>query len=187
MAANYQYSTKTRMSKFFETSFGYARVLARPDLADLQLLCERCGDVAMLLGGTPPAANAAEAMYRDASAAAGQGAEGLCVGLFDWQDRMIGVLAARRDEPVKGDWYIGNLMFVPEARSRGYGAETVRAFADYVQAFRGERILLSVMWTNEDGMRFWNNNGFQPLRPIEPTRFGQLLQTGIEMVRFVKL
>ena len=187
MAANYNLSSLSRVNKMFETRYGYARVLDTSDLAALQSVCELCSDFTFQLSGMNPTAYAAQAMYDDVHAKDALGAKGDCIGLFDWRDQMIGVLTVRRDEPVRGDWYIGNMMFIPEARSQGFGADTVSAFAGYAYNMKCERILLSVMWANEDGMRFWSNNGFEPLRPTEPTRFGQLLQTGVEMVRFVNV
>ncbi len=174
------------MKKLLELSFGYGRVLKTSDVPALQSVCESCADVAMLLSGVPPGKNAAAQVFAETTARRGDKSAGFCVGIFDWQDRMIGVMALRRDDPVINDWYIGNFMLVPEVRSRGYGAEVIDAFTQYVRDMDCERILLAVMWVNEDGMRFWTNNGFEPLRPIEPTRFGTMLQTGIELVHFVQ-
>lgn len=187
MAANFNSSGVSRLHKLFETSFGYARVLHTNDIAALQTVCELCSDFSFSLSGAGPAANAAQAMYDDVHTKDALGRRGDCIGLFDWRDQMIGMIAVRRDDPVRGDWYIGNLMFIPEVRSRGYGAEAVAALIRFAHDSKCERLLLSVMWSNEDGMRFWSKNGFEPLRPTEPTRFGQLLQTGVEMVRFVNV
>ncbi len=180
------YKNVSQIRKLLELSFGYARFLKFADLPVLQAVCESCSDVSTLLSGVPPGKDSAAQIFAETTGRRADGSEGFCVGIFDWQDQMIGVMALRRDDPVVNDWYIGNFMLVPEVRSRGYGAEVVTAFTQYVRDMDCERILLAVMWVNDDGMRFWLDNGFEPLRPVEPTRFGHMMQTGIELVRFVQ-
>ncbi len=185
MVAVYKSVHYPGLKERFELPFGYARSLRPADVPALQKVCELCSDMALQLTGLPPGKDAAAQLLAANSHTSASGSTGYVIGIFDRENHLIGVLVARSNEPVRGDWYIGNFMLVPELRSRGYGAQTIHAFAECLSDTGCERILLAVMWTNEDGMRFWSNNGFEPLRPIEPTRFGHMLQTGIEMVRFL--
>lgn len=164
---------------------GFGRLLAQDDIPKLRTLCEKCSDVAVKLTGKPPDVDAASKLLAEVVVRGESLAKGFCIGIFDSNQSLIGLMAVHQNSPAVGDWYIGNFMLEPSARSRGYGGDIFNAFQRYVLCEKGRRILLAVMHTNRAAQAFWIREGFEPIRELSPIQFGNLLQTGTEFCKLL--
>jgi steroid delta-isomerase-like uncharacterized protein len=95
---------------------------------------------------------------------AGKGYEDkLLLGIFARSDRLIGVLAAIRDYPVPGEWWLGLLMLEPAQRGRGLGENICRAFEHWARNAGARYLRLVVSAQNRRGHHFWQRLGFEEL------------------------
>ena len=136
------------------------RYLRSDDAAAIQELIERCADYVQLVSGQPPQPNDGEELLTDRPPNKSLD-DKIVLGLFDEHDRLIGVLDAVRDYPEAAEWYIGLLMFDPDHRRHGLGADVYRAFERWAANLGSRAIRLGVFQQNEQAQRFWQRVGFE--------------------------
>ncbi len=161
------------------------RKLQSVDAEALQALCERCADFVMLVEGQDVSPDGAEELFQDLPPGRSI-ADKFLYGVFDRSGRMDGVLEGCRNYPDEGTWWIGLLMFAPEARGRGLGRMVVESFAEHVRAEHGPAIMLGVVEDNQAAYDFWQRLGFEVVRTTEPRTFGQKVQAVHVMRRAVE-
>jgi len=147
------------------------RRLSREDRHAIQTLFEECLDYMLLVDGHPAGPQAAEEILY--SAPPGLSTEDKFVaGVFNQQGELVGLLDAVRRYPDETTWWIGLLLFAPEARAQGIGQKVVQSFAEYTRASGGQAIMLGVVEENERAYSFWSRMGFELVRKTEPRQFG---------------
>ncbi len=127
---------------------------------ELQEFYGQCRDYFELETGEPPGPDEARSLLT--SLPRGKGHEDkFVIGLFDAPGHMVGVLDVIRDYPVRGDWYLGLLLFGPSSRGRRLGERVYRRLEDWVRAERGKAIHIIVQEQNPGAQRFWKRMGFE--------------------------
>jgi ribosomal protein S18 acetylase RimI-like enzyme len=150
--------------------------LSPEDAGAVQRLFEQCLDYCLLVDGRGPAPNAAEEEFRDAPP--GKSPDDLFIfGIISRQNDLAGLLEGVRGYPDETTWWIGLLLFAPEARAHGIGKQVVQGFAEYARASGVQAIMLGVVDENERACQFWNRLGFETVRQTEPRQFGNKTQT----------
>lgn len=151
---------------------GYTvRSLALPDAPAMQRLYEQCLDYCLLVDGRPPSPDAAVEDF--SSAPPGKAlADKFLFGIVGPQGQLVGLLDALRRYPDDVTWWIGLLLFAPEARAGGLGAAVVRGFASYAQAHGAQALMLGVVDENTRALQFWTRQGFEQVHTTEPRQFG---------------
>ncbi|MBI6547183.1 MAG: GNAT family N-acetyltransferase [Cyanobacteria bacterium NC_groundwater_1444_Ag_S-0.65um_54_12] len=142
-----------------QVSWGQLALLEPEDGPILQALCENCTDYFELITGLPTAPSEAQSLF----VALPEGKDyddKVIVGLFDHQQRMIGVLDAIRGYPSPTTWYLGLLLFEPSQRQRGMGREAYLAFERWAAEAGAHRMRLGAVTQNPRGIRFWQQLGF---------------------------
>jgi GNAT superfamily N-acetyltransferase len=131
----------------------------------------RCADYFDLVEGRATVAGEAEALFADCPP--GRLAnEKIVLGVFDGQDRLVGVLDAIPDHPLPGTWFIGLLLLDPARRGGGLGRRVYQAFERWAAASGARRIELGVVEANAGAVRFWERLDFQRVERRSPRRFG---------------
>lgn len=132
--------------------------LSNENVSDLQRLHERCADYIELVSGAPPAEDEAAQLLQ--SLPPGKSLDDKFVlGIYTGGE-LIGALDLIRDAPSPGQWWIGNLMIVPEVRGRGIGAAIYRACEQWLHTLGVESIGLCVQVQNPSALSFWCRMGF---------------------------
>ena len=151
---------------------GYTvRSLTPADAPAIQRLYEQCLDYCLLVDGHPPSSGAAVEEF--SSAPPGKSlADKFLFGIGGPLGELAGLLDCVRGYPDETTWWIGLLLFAPEARAHGLGSATVRGFANYAQAHGAQALMLGVVDENTRAYAFWMRQGFEPARTTEPRQFG---------------
>lgn len=136
------------------------RRLTRADAAELQVLYERCSDYHEQHEGVPtrPTAGADELAALPPGKTA---ADKFSFGIHAPDGEMVGCLDLVRDFPAAGEWQIGLLLLVPEARGSGLGGRIHDAAVRWVSSRGGRTITLGVLEHAPDAERFWRRMGYQ--------------------------
>ncbi len=146
------------------------RLLAPPDAPAIQRLYEQCLDYCLLVDGHPPSPGAAVEDF--SSAPPGKSlADKFLFGVVGPLGELAGLLDCVRGYPDETTWWIGLLLFAPEARDHGLGAATVRGFLSYAQTHGAQALMLGVVDENTRAYGFWTRQGFQLVRTTEPRQF----------------
>ena len=157
----------------FDLGFpGYTvRSLTPADAPAIQRLYEQCLDYCLMVDGHPPSPSAAIEEF--SSAPPGKSlADKFLFGIVGPLGELAGLLDCVRGYPDETTWWIGLLLFAPEARAHGLGSATVRGFANYAQAHGAQALMLGVVDENTRAYAFWMRQGFEPARTTEPRQFG---------------
>jgi ribosomal protein S18 acetylase RimI-like enzyme len=149
--------------------------LSLEDSGAIQELWEKCLDFMLLVEGHPAEPNYGEEQFQDVPP--GKSPEDLFVfGIINQQNDLVGLLDVLRGYPDETTWWIGLLLFVPDARSQGLGQKVTKGFAEYARANGGQAIMLGVVDENKLAYEFWSRVGFELVRKTEPRQFGNKTQ-----------
>jgi len=152
------------------------------DIGAIQGLFEKCLDYKLLVDGHPadPGAVADDFL----SFAPGKSPDDKFVfGIANQQNDLVGLLDAMRGYPDEKTWWIGLLLFVPEARSQGLGQMAIQGFIEYVRRSGGQAVMLGVVEENLQAYQFWSRMGFEFVCKREPRQFGNKTHTVLIMRR----
>jgi len=125
----------------------------------LQRLLELCGDYYELVEGRPAGPNAASEELTDGPSERVPH-DLFCFGISSSQDTLIGAIGTLRNHRRPNQWYLGLLLLAPNARGRGLGASSYRAFERWVIGQGADSILLAAVAANSRAARFWQTQGF---------------------------
>ncbi|NOK37570.1 GNAT family N-acetyltransferase [Corallococcus exercitus] len=148
----------------------------------LQPLLDRCEDYHQLVYGRPALPDQARNIpsQRPPGLVPGQGH---LFALRDARGTLAGMLEALRDYPAQGEWYLGLLLFAPEARGQGQGEAVLSAYEAHVRANGGRLLRLAVVERNTAARRFWERVGFQPEQWVGPIEHGLRWNRVLKMTR----
>ncbi len=142
-----------------------ARRLDEKDTAALQALCEACVSFHLLIEGRPPRPD--EAQHLLAELPPGKTlTDKFFFGLFTPRPRLCGALDLLRDYREPGEWYLGLLVLDPGHRSQGLGTKLMVALVHWLREQGARSLRLAVSEHNEAGRRFWERQGFEPVKQV---------------------
>lgn len=125
----------------------------------LQGIIEACGDFHALLYGEPPRGGEAKELLAELPPGVGSEDRILAV-LRDRTGAPVGLLSAFGQYPAPNEWFIGDLVLTPPARSRGLGRQVVHAFEAWLCARGIRAVHLIVQEVNPRALRFWSDLGY---------------------------
>ncbi len=145
-------------------------VSLREEHADsLTRLYEDCVDYFELVQGAPP--GPAEVQSAFTSLPEGKTYEDkFAFVLLDQDQNVFGHLELIRDYPTSREWWVGILLLSPDKRGRGIGAEVDRSAGEWVRAYRGGGLQLSVVEANQAAVGFWRHVGYEEIERKGPRR-----------------
>jgi RimJ/RimL family protein N-acetyltransferase len=174
------------MTHFQDTLFKvpgcHVKQLQPEDTPALQALLEKSSDYSQLLTGSPPRSSAAASLLTDTPEGKTPN-DKFVIGLFTETKDLIGVLDVVRNYPAQHDWWLGLLLFDPQARGQGLGQHVYRAFEAWVSQQGAQRVYLGVLEQNQRAYQFWNRMGFEALEKRPARRFGNVEHVVIVMLR----
>ena len=153
------------------------RRLTANDAELVQELCDRCDDYYQLVFGAP--ADPGEGAKLLAELPPGK----TLADKFFFALDGGGVLDIVRDYREPGEWYLGLLLFPPEARARGAGSRALAALVEWLKPQGARRLRLAVAEQNEAARRFWERHGFHHAQAFPPRQVGTRMTALLELVR----
>ena len=159
---------------------GYpVRALSQADIPPLQAFYEACADYSLLVDGYLPRPGAAVSLLTERPPEKSVD-DKLLVGIYLPPNTLVGVLDVVKDYPMVADWWIGLLLLAPQYRGKGLGHKIFQSFRKWVIQYGAKKILLGVVETNENAVRFWQSEGFIELER-QPGKIGDLSHIVITM------
>ena len=152
------------------------RRLGLADAPMVQALCERCADYYTLVQGAPAGPTEGETLLTELPP--GRGAADKFVFAIEG-----GVVDLVRDFRVPGEWYLGLLLFAPEARSQGRGARALEQVVTWLREQGVVRLRLAVAEQNVRALKFWQRQGFQLDQRFPPRVIGTRETVLLELKR----
>lgn len=142
------------------------RLLAPPDLRDLQQLFERAADYFELTTGRPPARDEAPRAFVGGPPTKNV-KDKRVIGVFAPEEMLVGVLDALTDWPEPGVWAMGMLLLDPAHRSRGLGRAVLAAYEAWAAGEGARSFRTAVVSHHADGIRFLERAGYQRVSTLE--------------------
>jgi len=141
------------------------RLLAPPDLRDLQSLFDRCADYFKVATGAPAHPEEAQRAF-----VAGPPTKSVddkrVIGVFR-NANLVGVIDALVDWPEPGVWSLGMFMLDPEHRNKGLGGQLMMAFERWCHKSGAQRFRTAIVTHHESGIRFLERSGYAPERTVD--------------------
>ena len=141
------------------------------DAPRLVRLYQACSDYVLLERGELPTADSAREEFESFPPNRTE-ADKVVFGLKAVDGELVGLLACDRDYPQAGCWWIALLMIDKALRGQGVGQALCDGFFRWLKSQHVERVELGVLTENEQGLRFWQGQGFEPVRMAGPVSFG---------------
>lgn len=153
------------------------RRLGAGDAAEVQALVERCADYYTLVYGAP--AGPDEGAKLLAELPPGRSLE----DKFFFAVEGGGVLDVVRDYRESSEWYLGLMLFPPEARGFGFGTQALDRLIGWIKPQGARRLRLAVAEQNQGAVRFWERHGFRFDRQFPPREMTGRETVLLEVVR----
>ena len=154
------------------------RLLGARNEAELQDLCERCHEFALLTEGQMPGPKAGFDILNDLPP--GKEVEDKRVfGVYD-KEQLVGVVEMVKDYKTAGEWIIGLLLVDPARRGMNLGGAIHDYIKDYVSLNGGYLLRIGVIEENARGLNFWKRLGYKEVERKQQT-FGKKNHTVIVM------
>ncbi|MGB3536246.1 MAG: GNAT family N-acetyltransferase [Microcoleaceae cyanobacterium] len=170
---------------YLEDSDYFVQQLTLKDIDIFQKLYGQCTDFIELTYGHPPSPTIAREDFNDVPE--GKTIEDLYIlGLFNPDNRLIGIIKAVRYYPDNKTWWIGLMMLNPQHRKKGIGTKFYQAFEHWILKQDASTISLFVIKANQLGLQFWNRMGFEIIREIPPRQFDNKTHEGYVVSRILK-
>ncbi len=148
----------------------FIKRLSKQDANILQPLYEQCKDFFILTDGLEPSPTAASEEFFDFPE--GKTPEDVYIfGLFDKNQKLLGMIAGVEYYPNTQTWWIGLMMLTPEYRGKGLGTKFYKAFENWVATKGITQISLVVIKPNKLGLQFWQRMGFEVIRKTSPRQY----------------
>ncbi|EUJ21795.1 GNAT family N-acetyltransferase [Listeria aquatica] len=128
------------------------------DLAEA--VCKKCEDYYVLEAGRA-------ATREDAAAVILELPEGktrydkFAMAILDEANAPIGLIDVVADYPKSGEWIIGLLLLVPEARNSGMGRVLHEVIREWAQDSGANSLRVGVLKSNESAAGFWRHLGYE--------------------------
>lgn len=147
------------------------RLLTRSDSALIQPVFDACVDYALMQDGQPFGSTTAELEFDEVPPGFSTDAKRI-FAIEPPHCLPVGILEGLRGYPSPNIWFIGLMLIIPSARSRGIGASALAELEDYARSVDDcTEIELAVLKVNEQGLRFWQGRGFSVRREASATAF----------------
>ncbi len=144
-----------------------ATYLNPEDGALLQGLLENCADYFELVHGCPPAESEAQVLFEDKPPTKTL-KDKIVIGLWDTEQKLIGVLDSIKGYPSQSEWFLGLLLIDPAFRQQGLGRKVYEAFEQWITRQGAIQIGLGVVEQNQRGITAgravvlrWQRNGLR--------------------------
>lgn len=154
----------------------------RRDLPHIRQVFERAADYLELERGLPPSPELVGEIL-DARAPGSPAADKLQLGLFDEAGEALGFADLLREHPEPGDWYLGIILLVPEARGKGLGREFLGQIVQLAEGAGARRMIVCPIAGNERARATYRSLGFRPWREIPPRALGNKVHAATQMLR----
>jgi GNAT superfamily N-acetyltransferase len=134
------------------------RLLGARNEAELQDLCERCHEFALLTEGQLPGLKAGFDILNDLPPVK-EMEDKRVLGVYD-EGLLAAVVEMVKDYKTVGEWIIGLLLIDPEKRGNGLGSAIHDYIIEYVSQNGGSLLRIGVIEENIRGMNFWKRMGY---------------------------
>jgi GNAT superfamily N-acetyltransferase len=141
------------------------------DAPRLVPLYQACSDYVVLERGQPPNAASAKEEFENFPPNRTE-ADKFVFGLKAIDGEFVGLLACDRNYPRVECWWIALLMIDKALRGRGLARALCDDFFRWLKSQHVKRVELGVLAENEQGLRFWQGQGFEPVRTAGPVSIG---------------
>ncbi|OHV90675.1 GNAT family N-acetyltransferase [Mesorhizobium sp. ORS 3428] len=141
------------------------------DAPRLVPLYQACSDYVVLERGQPPDAATVKEEF-ETFPPNRTAADKFVFGLKGVDGEVVGLLACDRNYPREGCWWIALLLINKALRGRGLARAFCDDFFTWLKSQEVERVELGVLTENEHALRFWQRQGFEPLRLAGPVSIG---------------
>ncbi|MDH5804871.1 MAG: GNAT family N-acetyltransferase [Gemmatimonadota bacterium] len=142
------------------------RLLELPDMKAVQSLFDEASDYFEKATGMKPGPDEAKRAFV-AGPPNKQVSDKRIIGVFDDQDALIGILDGLVDFPKDGEWTMGMLLLIPEARGRGIGGAVLDAYEQWASENGCKRFHTALMADMEQSAKFLENRGYRIARTVE--------------------
>jgi ribosomal protein S18 acetylase RimI-like enzyme len=131
---------------------------AGADLTALQALLVLCADFVKATTGHGPREDEAMRLFTEGPPGKDLADKHVLGVLRD--GALVGVVELMARYPGPTDWYMGLMLFSPEARGAGIGAEALEHVVKFVAGAGGRALHLVVRENNPRAVAFWESHGF---------------------------
>ena len=156
--------------------------LTLDDLPAIQEVCAKCLDFMLLVDGHAADPESVKDDFLDVPPGRSS-ADKFVFGICNRHNELVGLLDVLRDYPDQSTWWIGLLLFIPEARSKGLGKKVLQGFVEFISLNGGQAIMLGVVEANTRAIKFWTRKGFELVEIRAPEQFGEKIHRVMVMRR----
>ncbi|WP_088810464.1 MULTISPECIES: N-acetyltransferase [Listeria] len=149
----------------------HVKFLNEKDIALAEHVCAKCEDYFQIEQGRKANSSDAHAILTDLPDGKTK-FDKFVMAILDDQEEPIGLIDVVADFPKKGEWIIGLLLLVPDAREAGLGRVLHQVIRDWATDGGAKSLRIGVLNENEAAKGFWEHLGYQK-QEEKTTQFGE--------------
>ncbi|WHA09445.1 GNAT family N-acetyltransferase [Enterococcus montenegrensis] len=135
------------------------KILTNQDLPAITTLCQEASDYMTLATGQSNPAKEAQDLLTSLPPQK-KVEDKTLYGIFNNQNRLIGVLDLVKDHPTPKAWMIGLLLLTPKMRDQEIGKHVHDQIMAQIKAAGGTEIRLGILKNNPRAQKFWQRQGY---------------------------
>ncbi len=89
------------------------------------------------------------------------------VGMFNINDKLVGLMDIVKDYPEKSVWMLGLLLIHTDVRKKGLGKAFYHEVVKLVKNNNGKVVRIGVYEENESALNFWKSIGFREVKRVD--------------------
>lgn len=150
----------------FKLMDGYKiKSLSIDDCNDVKNLCQNCFDYYLMVEGVFPSKEDVDEIFM-ALPPNKNYEDKYVLGIFRYDNNLVGVVDIVRDFPTAGEWMIGLMLIEPCERGNGLGTIVHKTLSEWVADLGAKSFRIGVVEDNYDGIRFWTNLGYEKIKEV---------------------
>ncbi|WP_239256289.1 GNAT family N-acetyltransferase [Listeria ilorinensis] len=149
----------------------HVKFLNKTDVALVETVADASSDYFLIEQGRPATEADALAIIQDLPPGKSK-FDKFVMAILDEEDAPIGVIDVVADYPRKGEWIIGLLLLVPDARKAGMGKVLHQVIREWAIDGGADTLRIGILAENEAAVGFWEHLGYRKIDSKQQT-FGE--------------
>ncbi|MTI67863.1 MAG: GNAT family N-acetyltransferase [Firmicutes bacterium] len=131
----------------------------------VESLCEKCSDYYILHDGILPSKKETKEILTALPPNKNYD-DKFVLGVFKYNNKLIGIIDIIKDFPVIGEWMLGLMLIDPEERGNGLGKMIHKELVQWTINLGSKSLRIGVIEDNHKGIKFWSNLGYTKIKEV---------------------
>jgi len=141
------------------------KLLSKNNHKIVEELCDKCSDYYILHDGIVPSKKEVVDIFT-AIPPNKKYEEKFVLGIYGFDEKLVGIIDIVRDYPINGEWMLGLLLIDPQERGKGLGKIVHETLILWAKGLGAKSFRIGVIEENHKGAYFWSSLGYTKVKEV---------------------